>query len=58
LYSGARFGRFFRFGERAKLEVSFQAFDLTNRARFGTGYGGNIRTSTFQQPTGFITRPA
>jgi len=51
----ARFGRFFRFGERARLEVFFQAFDLTNRANFGTSYGGNIRTSTFQQPTGFIT---
>lgn len=51
----ARFGRFFKFGERARLEVFFQAFDLTNRANFGTSYGGNIRTSTFQQPTGFIT---
>jgi len=51
----ARFGRFFRFGERARLEVFFQAFDLTNRANFGTSYGGNIRTSTFEQPTGFIT---
>jgi hypothetical protein len=51
----ARFGRFFRFGERAKLEVFFQAFDMTNRANFGTSYGGNIRTSTFLQPTGFIT---
>ena len=51
----ARFGRFFRFGERAKLEVFFQAFDMTNRANFGTSYGGNIRTSTFLRPTGFIT---
>jgi hypothetical protein len=51
----ARFGRIFRFGERAKLDVFFQAFDMTNRANFGTSYGGNIRTSTFLQPTGFIT---
>ena len=51
----ARFGRFFHFGERARLEVFFQAFDLTNRANFGTSYGGNIRTSTFEQPTAFIT---
>jgi hypothetical protein len=51
----ARFGRFFKFGERARLEVFFQAFDLTNRANFGTSYGGNIRTSTFEQPTAFIT---
>ncbi len=51
----ARFGKFINFGEKAKLELFFQAFDLTNRANFGTSYGGNIRTSTFQQPTGFIT---
>jgi len=51
----SRFGKFFRFGERARLEMFMQAFDLTNRANFGTAYGGNIRTSTFQQPTGFIT---
>lgn len=51
----ARFGKIFNIKERAKLEVFFQAFDLTNRANFGTSYGGNIRTSTFQQPTGFIT---
>ncbi len=51
----ARFGKFINFGEKAKLELFFQAFDLTNRANFGTSYGGNIRTSTFEQPTGFIT---
>jgi len=51
----ARFGKFVRFGDRAKLELFFQAFDLTNHANFGTSYGANIRTSTFQQPTGFIT---
>ena len=51
----ARFSKAFRFRERAKLELFFQAFDLTNRANFGTSYGGNIRTSTFQIPTGFIT---
>jgi Carboxypeptidase regulatory-like domain/TonB dependent receptor len=51
----ARFGKIFTFKERIKLEVFFQAFDLTNRANFGTSYGGNIRTSTFMQPTGFIT---
>jgi hypothetical protein len=51
----ARIGKFFKIHERAKVEVFFQAFDMTNRANFGTSYGGNIRTSTFQQPTGFIT---
>ncbi len=51
----AQLGRFFTFREKAKLELFFQAFDLTNRANFGTSYGGNIRISTFEQPTGFIT---
>jgi hypothetical protein len=51
----ARIGRFFKFKEKAKLELFFQAFDLTNRANFGTSYGGNIRTSTFGNPTAFIT---
>jgi len=51
----ARFGKFFTFAERYRLEVFFQAFDLTNHANFGPSYGGNIRTSTFMQPTGFIT---
>jgi hypothetical protein len=50
-----RIGKIFKIYERAKIEVFFQAFDMTNRANFGTSYGGNIRTSTFQQPTGFIT---
>jgi hypothetical protein len=48
-------GKFVKFGDQAKVEMFFQAFDLTNRANFGTAFGGNIRTSTFQQPTGFIT---
>jgi hypothetical protein len=51
----SRFAKDLNFGDRARLELFFQAFDLTNRANFGTSYGGNIRTSTFQQPTGFIS---
>jgi len=50
----ARVGRFFNIKERGKLELFFQAFDLTNRANFGTSYGTNIRTSTFETPTNFI----
>lgn len=45
----------FRFGERARLEFIFQAFDVTNRANFGNNYVGNIRSSQFMQPNGFIT---
>jgi hypothetical protein len=51
----SRFGKSLRFREKAKLDLFLQTFDLTNRANFGTAYGGNIRTSTFRQPTGFIT---
>ncbi|HML17532.1 MAG TPA: TonB-dependent receptor, partial [Bryobacteraceae bacterium] len=50
----ARFGRFFNIREKAKVEVFFQAFDLTNRANFGSSYGVNIRTATFETPTNFI----
>jgi len=50
-----RFSKTLSFGEKAKLELIFQAFDLTNRANFGATYGGNIRASTFETPTGFIT---
>ena len=50
----ARFGRFFNIKEKAKLEIFFQAFDLTNRANFGSSYGTNIRASTFETPTAFI----
>ena len=50
----SRFGRFFNIKERGKLEIFFQAFDLTNHANFGNSYGTNIRTSTFMTPTAFI----
>jgi hypothetical protein len=50
----ARFGRFFTFHEHYKLEVFFQAFDLTNHANFGSSYGTSIRASTFETPTNFI----
>jgi len=51
----ARFSKEFKFRERMKLSVFFQTFDLTNRANFGANFGANIRTSTFQQPTGFVS---
>jgi hypothetical protein len=50
-----RFSRTFKFGEKAKLELIFQAFDVTNRANFGANYQGNIRAANFRQPTNFIT---
>lgn len=50
-----RFSKEFRFHERYKVELLFQAFDLTNRANFGGDYTGNIRSGNFGKPTGFIT---
>jgi len=50
----ARFSKLIHFKEKATLEFMFQAFDLTNRANFGRSYQGNIRSSAFQQPTGFF----
>ncbi len=50
----ARVSRAFNFGEKAKLELIFQAFDLTNHANFGSQYQTSIRASNFAQPTGFI----
>jgi hypothetical protein len=50
----ARLSRIFNLGEKMKLELMFQAFDLTNHANFGSSYGTNIRASNFEQPTGFI----
>jgi hypothetical protein len=50
----ARVSRMFNFGEKAKLELIFQAFDLTNHANFGSSYQTSIRASNFGQPTNFI----
>jgi len=57
-----RLSKDIKFGERAKLKLIFQAFDLTNRANFGNNFDGNLRDfntdptkSTFRKPTGFIT---
>jgi len=50
----ARFGRFFTFKDKYKVELFFQAFDMTNHANFGSSYGTNIRTATFLTPTNFI----
>ncbi len=44
-----------KFGERASLKLIFQAFDLTNRANFGNNFVGNVRSSQFRKPSGFIT---
>jgi hypothetical protein len=50
----ARISKDIKFSERAKLKLIFQAFDLTNRANFGNNFDGNINSSTFGKPLGFI----
>jgi hypothetical protein len=50
-----RFSKTLKFVEKARLELIFQAFDLTNRANFGGTYQTSIRAANFMQPTGFIT---
>jgi len=44
----------FNFAEKGTLRLIFQAFDLTNRANFGNSFGGNVQSSSFEQPTGFL----
>jgi len=51
----ARFSKTIKLRERARIELFFQAFDLTNRANFGASYQTSIRSAIFQQPTNFIT---
>jgi hypothetical protein len=51
----ARVTKNFRIRERANLQAIFQVFDLTNRANFGNNFGTDIRQSTFEKPTNFIT---
>ncbi len=51
-----RIGKTIKFGERSRLELFFQGFDITNHANFGPTYNNNIRqASTFGTPSGFIT---
>ena len=45
----------FKIKEKANLQAIFQVFDLTNRANFGNNFDGNIRSTTFRTPLGFIT---
>jgi outer membrane receptor protein involved in Fe transport len=57
-----RLSKDIKLGERAKLKLIFQAFDLTNRANFGNTFDGDLKSfntdptkSTFRKPNGFIT---
>jgi hypothetical protein len=50
-----RVTKMIKFGERSNLRLMFQGFDLTNRANFGNNFQGNVRSSSFGQPVGYIT---
>jgi hypothetical protein len=50
-----RLAKNFKLGERMKLQLVAQAFNLTNRANYGNNFGNNIGSaSTFGHPVGFI----
>jgi hypothetical protein len=44
-----------KFGDKPRLKLIFQAFNLTNRTNFGNNFVGNVRSASFRQPNGFIT---
>jgi hypothetical protein len=50
-----RLAKSFKFGDRMNLELIAQAFNLTNRANYGSNYNNNIASlGTFGHPGGFI----
>lgn len=49
-----RVSKFIKFGERSKLELLAQFFNLTNRANYGGNVSGNVRASTFGTPIGYM----
>jgi outer membrane receptor protein involved in Fe transport len=50
----AKLAKTFRLGERARVQIVAQAFNLTNRANYGNNFGNSIASSTFGHPTGFF----
>ncbi len=55
----AKLAKNIRLGERVNLQIIAQAFNLTNRANYGSNFGGNISSaSTFSHPIGFFAPTA
>jgi len=50
----ARVSKYIKLGERAKVELMFQAFNLTNHANFGANFGNSASSGTFLKPQGYI----
>jgi outer membrane receptor protein involved in Fe transport len=53
-----RLAKNFKFGERRELQFIAQAFNLTNHPNYGNNFSGNISSSNFGQPQGFINPTA
>ena len=49
----ARISKNLKLGESRRLQLSFQAFDLTNHANYANNYVYNITSSSFGKPAGF-----
>jgi outer membrane receptor protein involved in Fe transport len=54
----AKLAKNIKLGEKARLQIVAQAFNLTNRANYGNDFGENIASSTFSHPVGFIAPAA
>jgi hypothetical protein len=54
----AKLAKNIKLGEKARLQIVAQAFNLTNRANYGNDFGENIASSTFGHPVGFIAPAA
>jgi Carboxypeptidase regulatory-like domain/TonB dependent receptor len=49
-----RLAKNIKLGEARKLQLFFQAFNLTNHANYGNNFGGTVGLPSFGHPLGFI----
>ena len=49
-----RFAKNFRFGEQKKLQLIFQAFNLTNKTNYGNDFHNTNTSGDFLKPEGYI----
>jgi hypothetical protein len=50
----ARISKNLKFGETRRLQLSFQGFNLTNRANYGNNFTDTINSSNFAKASGFM----
>jgi len=50
----SRVSKTIKIKEKMKVEALAQLFNMTNRANFGNNYSGNLASSSFQKPIGYI----